>query len=76
VDQYVKDNLEIALMWALNTLRDREGTGHSFELVAEPDGQFRACFAKPRWNADHCSQPMPTAQEAIVMAVCEYVSGV
>lgn len=74
VDPDARDNLEEALAWARRTLTNHEGAGHYFELIYE-DG-FKCCFAKPVWNADHCSQPMPTAPEAIVMAVCEYLNGV
>lgn len=69
-----KDDLEEALSWARQTLTNHEGAGHTFAL--DYDKGFVCCFAKPQWNADHCSQPMPTAPEAIVMAVCEYLNGV
>lgn len=77
VPECVRMDLFEALTWAKQTLTNHEGAGHSFELAydTKTDG-FIACFAKPRWNADHASQPMDTAQEAIVMAVCEYLSGV
>lgn len=72
---YAKDDLLMALEWAKNTLMNHEGSGHNFSLIIE-SGEFCCCFCKPQWNADHCSQPMPTAPEAIVMAVCEYLNGV
>lgn len=73
----IKENLVEALTWAGDTLTNHEGGGHSFEIAYDPKTEgFVACFAKPEWNADHASQPMPTAQEAIVMAVCEYLNGV
>jgi len=75
--QAAKDDLREALDWAHQVLTNHEGTGHHFEIgYSILDKGFYACFAKPQWNADHCSQPMPTAQEAIVMAVCEYLNGV
>lgn len=70
----IRDDLEQALEWAHKTLTNREGSGHTFSLIYEEG--FMCCFCKPQWNADHCSQPMPTAPEAIVMAVCEYLNGV
>jgi len=81
VPQGIKDDLHEALVWAKRTLTNYEGIGHHFELSYDParNGKpegFVASFAKPQWNADHASQPMPTAQEAIVMAVCEYLNGV
>lgn len=80
VDASIREGLVEALAWAIETLRDHEGAGHTFELSYNqargdrPEG-FVASFAKPQWNADHSSQPMPSAQEAIVMAVCEYLNG-
>lgn len=75
VPECTRQDLLEAITWAKSTLTELEGGGHYFELGYCDDG-FIACFAKPSWNADHVSQPMPTAQEAIVMAVCEYMSGV
>ena len=74
VDEDVRDDLESALNWAKETLTNHEGSGHHFSLIYE--GGFMCCFCKPQWNADHCSQAMETAPEAIVMAVCEYLNGV
>lgn len=74
VDEDVRDDLESALNWAKETLTNHEGSGHHFSLIYE--GGFMCCFCKPQWNADHCSQTMETAPEAIVMAVCEYLNGV
>lgn len=77
VPQPIKDDLFEALTWARETLTNHEGAGHHFELAYDVKEEgFVACFAKPQWNADHASQPMNTAQEAIVMAVCEYLNGV
>jgi hypothetical protein len=75
VPEEIRFNLFEALNWALETLKSHEGDGHLFEICYQHDG-FVASFAKPQWNADHTSQPMNTAQEAIVMAVCEYLNGV
>lgn len=75
VSSDIRGDLVSALEWAQNTLRDHEGSGHHFSLIHE-NGGFKCCFAKPQWNADHCSQAMPEAPEAIVMAVCEYLNGV
>lgn len=74
VDSYIKEDLEEALSWAKETLTNHEGSGHIFNLIYKYG--FVCCFAKPQWNADHCSQPMDEAPQAIVMAVCEYLNGV
>lgn len=77
VPAWVREDLYLALTWARNELTLHEGSGHNFEIAYdEREEGFVACFAKPEWNADHCSQPMNTAQEAIIMAVCEYLNGV
>ena len=75
VSAYEREDLVAALDWARETLTNHEGSGHDIHLIHE-NGGFVCCFAKPQWNADHVSQPMPTAPEAIVMAVCEYLNGV
>jgi len=75
VPEWVRYDLFEAISWARETLTNHEGAGHHFELACDPKG-FVACFAKAEWNADHASQPMNSAQEAIVMAVCEYLNGV
>lgn len=72
----IREDIERAAKWARKTLRDHEGSGHSFHLNATKDGMFQCSFAKPEWSGDHCSKPMPEAPEAIVMAVCEYLNGV
>ena len=74
VDALIKDDIEGALEWAKETMTAHEGDGHHFSIIYE-DG-FKCCFCKPSWNADHCSQAMPSAAEAVVMAVCEYLNGV
>jgi hypothetical protein len=72
--EYKEDFIE-AGVWARDTLRDHEGKGHHFELSAEPDGTLACSFAKPEWPGDHCGKGMPTAAEAIVRAVVEYLNG-
>jgi len=77
VPDAIKENIHEAITWAIDTLTNHEGSGHSFEISYDTKTEgFIASFAKPQWNADHSSQPMATAQEAIVMAVCEYLNGV
>ena len=76
VDECHKQDIASAIDWARETLTNHEGAGHSFYIVAGDNGLFCCCFAKPQWNADHCSQGMDESHEAIVMAVCEYLSGV
>jgi len=75
VPEHIRDDLEDALDWAKQALTNHEGSGHRFSLIYQ-NGGFMCCFCKPQWNADHASQPMPEAPEAIVMAVCEYLNGV
>ena len=75
IDSLIKEDIVESLNWATETLRDHEGKGHQFYIIYEDYG-FKCCFAKPQWNADHCSQAMPTAPESVVMAVCEYLNGV
>jgi hypothetical protein len=75
INYSIKEDILESLNWAVETLKDYEGKGHQFYLLYEDDG-FKCSFAKPQWNADHCSQSMPTAPESVVMAVCEYLNGV
>lgn len=80
VDRYldlgedVKHNLFLAVKWARKTLRDLEGKGHEINVVADRDGMVVCSFAKPEWPGDHSGSPMPTASEAVCMAVCEYLT--
>ncbi len=46
-----------------------------YVTAASEPGLVVCSFAKPSWNADHCSKPMEHGAEAIVMAVCEYLNG-
>lgn len=64
-----------AIDWARETLTNHEGSGHSFYLHTDKPGLFRCSFAKPKWASDHCSDHYDDASKAIVMAVCEYLSG-
>ncbi len=64
-----------ALSWARDTLRDKEGLGHQFHIHATINEMFQCSFAKPEWGGDHCSDEYPEAEEAIIMAVCEYLCG-
>lgn len=75
IDDYTKDDLFEAITWAKETLRDLEGSGHHFNLSANKDGTMVCSFAKPEWAGDHSGSPMYSAGEAIVIAVCEYMSG-
>lgn len=42
---------------------------------AKAKAQIDCEFACPSWSGSHVGQPMDTASEAIVMAVCEYRAG-
>ena len=76
VPDYIKEDIIQALEWADYFLADLEGSGHEFFITAEPRGQGVCCsFAKPSWGADHTSRPMEHGAQAVVMAVCEYTSG-
>ncbi len=70
----VKGDLESALDWAKETLKTINNGEYSFSILYE-DG-FKCCFSQPSWSSDHCSDAMPDAAEAIVMAVCEFMNGV
>jgi hypothetical protein len=75
--EHLRTDLVEAAIWARDTLRDKEGAGHHFEL--SPDGvnggTMSCSFAKPEWPGDHSGAYMPTAAEAITIAVCEYLCG-
>lgn len=75
VPDHFKEDVIDAAIWARETLTQHEGGGHHFEISAEKDGLLSVSFAKPRWAGDHSGEPMPTAAEAFVMAVCEYLNG-
>lgn len=78
VPNHIKENTGAAYTWAYETMRDHEGAGHDFIVMSAgyDTNLVVCCFAKPEWNADHCSKGMETGSEAIVMAVCEYLCGV
>jgi hypothetical protein len=73
-DYVRRSDVAEAIDWARKTLTDKEGSGHQFYLSTE-DGKFVCSFAKPEWAGDHCSAPYFDAEKAIIMAVCEYLSG-
>lgn len=78
VDDFIKENIYQAGLWAVTTLTNHEGSGHSIDVTAagsKHPGLVVCSFSKPSWPADHCSRPMETGSEAIVMAVCEYLNG-
>ncbi len=72
--EHIREDIVEAAIWARDTLRDHEGAGHIIQ-VSESKGLVVCSFCKPQWNADHCGETMETGSEAIVMAVCEYLSG-
>lgn len=74
IDLYIKEDLVEAAIWARDTLMKHEGEGHHFELSANSEGLLCCSFAKPSWPGDHSGSYMPTAAEAIVMSVCEYMA--
>ena len=74
IPDYIKEDLFEAMSWAKTTLTELEGDGHHFDVFAQ-EGEVGCCFAKPEWGGDHCGRPMESAAEAVVMAVCEYLSG-
>ena len=73
--EHVKSDLVEAAIWARDTLRDKEGSGHNFQIHAEKNGMLTCSFAKAEWSADHCGDEMEEASSAIVLAVCEYLNG-
>lgn len=76
VPEHIREDIVEAGVWARDTLRDHEGLGHQFYVVSNgSDGMVVCSFAKPEWAGDHCSRPMESGSEAIVMAVCEYLNG-
>lgn len=71
----IKEDVGAAIEWAKKELTEHEGGGHLFNILPDGDGVI-CCLAKPEWAGDHCSQPMESGEQAIVMAVCEYLNGV
>lgn len=73
---YIKYDLGEAYKWAVKTLGDREGYGHSIQILQNyPDYGVCCNFSKPSWSGDHTGSGMETGSEAIVMSVCEYLNG-
>ena len=75
VSEDIREDIGLAHQWAIETLRDREGLGHQLFVIAGGDRQVVCTFAKPEWRGDHGGSPMDHAANAIVMSVCEYLSG-
>lgn len=75
VPEHIRDDICEATKWARETLTNLEGAGHEFYVTAGSDGLVRCSFAKSEWAGDHCGRGMEHGAEAIVMAVCEYMSG-
>lgn len=74
--EYIREcDLGTAMDWARKTLTNHEGSGHDFYLHSDEPGLFCCSFAKPEWAGDHCGDQYQDAGQAIVMAVCEYLSG-
>lgn len=72
--QHLKDDLVDACVWARQTLMEKEGSGHDFQISGGDEG-LCCSFAKPEWSGDHSGPYMSTASEAIVAAVCSYLCG-
>ena len=76
VPDHVRDDILEALLWAKAKLTEHEGAGHQIYISAVHNKNLVCCsFAKPEWPGDHCGRGMPHGAEAVVMAVCEYLSG-
>lgn len=75
VPEHIREDICNASAWARKTLTDLEGCGHEIFVTAGKDGLVVCSFAKPSWAGDHCGRGMEHGAEAIVMAVCEYISG-
>lgn len=76
VAEDTRTDLASALEWATATLREQEGGGHAFQLFSEGQGSFSVTFSKPEWAGEHSTRYQgELGSEAIVMAVCEYLSG-
>lgn len=76
IPQYIKDDLGEAYKWAVTILGNREGYGHSIQILPNyPDETVCCNFSKASWSGDHTGSGMDTGSEAIVMSVCEYLNG-
>jgi hypothetical protein len=71
----IREDVALAIKWAVKQLTKHEGSGHMFEVISYGKDQVVCTFCKPEWAGDHCSRPMERGSEAIVMAVCEYLNG-
>ena len=76
IPDHIKEDLCDSILWAKNFLTHHEGGGHDFQISTNANGEFCCSFAKPEWSGDHSGRYMLTVPEAIVMSVCEYLSGV
>jgi len=72
-----KTNVFRAIRWSKDRLMRKEGSGHFFHISRDykQPNLFVCSFAKPEWNADHCSFPYETGAKAAIMAVLEYEIG-
>lgn len=74
VDDAIKEDLFLALEWARKTLTNHEGAGHIINITAHEDG-VSCNFMKPEWAGDHSGRGMYSGSEAVVISVCDYLSG-
>jgi hypothetical protein len=89
VPDYTKEDTILAIEWAKDQLDKSIGPGYYIHITADrkfylsttqkatfaDTGLVVCTFCKPEWSGDHSGTPMETGAEAIVMAVCEYLSG-
>lgn len=77
VPDSAKTNVFRAIRWSKDRLMRKEGSGHFFHISRDYNqpNLFVCSFAKPEWNADHCSFPYETGAKAAIMAVLEYEIG-
>lgn len=75
VPEHIREDIELASIWARQKLTRHEGAGHQIFVTGTKDGMVVCSFAKPEWPGDHCGEPMEHGAQAIVLAVCEYLSG-
>lgn len=71
---HIKEDICYTAPWARETLRDLEGSGHSFHLFGDKDRMVVCSFDKPQWPSDFCGIPMEDGCEAMAVAVCEYLA--
>jgi len=75
VDDYHKESADLAMEWAKEYLKDKEGSGHSIWVSTNSAGEFSVGFAKPSWGGDHWGRYYDEFEEAVIMSVCEYFNG-